>query len=90
MSTMSTIRAATAIFSLTNLDHSSCLGTIESRLKKLNGIRGANVDFVTNAIEVNYDPEQLTVTEIRDFLRGLTTKQEASNASTRDNTGSLE
>jgi len=71
MSTMSAIRAATAIFSLTNLDHSSCLGTIEGRLKKLNGIRGANVDFVTNAIEVNYDPEQLTVAEIRDFLRGL-------------------
>ena len=71
MSAMSTMRAATAIFSLANLDHLSCFGTIESKLKKLNGIRGANVDFVTNAIEVNFDPEQLTVTEIRDFLRGL-------------------
>lgn len=68
---MSAMRTGSAIFSLTNLGHSSCLGAIEGRLKKLHGIRGVNVDYVTNAIEVDYDPARLTVNEIRDFLRGL-------------------
>lgn len=66
---MSTVETGSAIFSLSNC---SCnLGAIESRLKILNGVRSVSVDFVANAIEVDYDPALLTSEKIRDFLRKL-------------------
>ena len=64
---MSILKTGSAIFSLSNC--SGNLEAIESQLRALNGIRSVGVDYVANAIEVDYDPALLTSEKIRDFLR---------------------
>ncbi len=57
MSTMETETSkATAIFSLFNLGCSSCSSVIERKLKKVPGIKGVTVNYLTDIIAVNYDP----------------------------------
>ncbi len=59
-----------AIFSLSSIDCSSP-ALIESKLKKLSGVKDATVNCVTNMVLVNYDPKQLDSREIRALLRKL-------------------
>jgi copper chaperone CopZ len=66
---MSSVQTGNAIFSLSNCSCNS--GAIENKLRALNGVKSVNVDFVANAIEVDYDPALLTSEMIRDFLSGL-------------------
>jgi copper chaperone CopZ len=60
---------AEAIFSLFNLGCSSCSGIIEGRLKELHGITGVNVNYVTDTVVVDYDPNRLTTDDIRAFMK---------------------
>jgi copper chaperone CopZ len=62
---------AKAIFSLFNLGCSACSGIIERRLRKLSGINGVTVDYVTDTVLVDYDPATITTDEIRRFLGKL-------------------
>lgn len=62
---------AEAIFSLFTLGCSGCSGIIERKLKKLNGIKDVNVNYITDTVQVNYDPRRVTTEEIRDFLKKL-------------------
>ena len=74
MSTMATDSdkaTAEAIFSLFNLGCSSCSGIIERKLKKLSGIKGVSVDYVTDTVLVDYDPAYLTAEDIRAFIKKL-------------------
>jgi Cu+-exporting ATPase len=64
-------RKADAIFSLFNLGCSSCSGTVERKLKKLDGIKNVIVNNVADTVSVNYDPQQLNTEEIRLFIRKL-------------------
>jgi len=62
---------AEAIFSLFNLGCSSCSGIIERKLKKLSGIKGVTVNYVTDTVLVDYDPGHLTAEDIRTFIKKL-------------------
>ena len=65
--------SAQAIVSLFNLGCSSCSAIIERELKKLPGIEDAVVNYVTDTASVNYDPTQVSVEDIRTFMRKLGT-----------------
>ncbi len=60
-------RTADAIFSLFHLRCASC-SDIDSELMKLAGVRRVSVDFAANAVLVNYDPDWLSVEDIRKYL----------------------
>jgi hypothetical protein len=60
-------READAVFSLFQADASS-RSEIERRLRKVSGIKKATVDFVANSILVRYDPDRITVHDIRGFI----------------------
>jgi len=64
-------KTAKAVFSLFNLGCSSCSAVIERRLKNFPGIKGAVVNYVTDTVWVNYDPEHLAAEDIRTFIRKL-------------------
>jgi len=65
------IGKATAIFSLYNLGCSSCSSVIKRKLKKVQGIKDIDVNFVTDTVVVDYDPTRVTVEEIRAFMEKL-------------------
>jgi copper chaperone CopZ len=60
---------AEAIFSLFNLGCSSCSGMLEGRLKGLHGITAVNMNYVTDTVVVDYDPNRLTTDDIRAFMK---------------------
>ena len=62
---------AQAIFSIFNLGCSACSVVIERKLGKLAGIKNVSVNYVTDRVLVNYDPQRLTIEEIRSFIREL-------------------
>ncbi len=61
-------QTAKSIFSL---GYSSSRGTIERQLRKLAGIKLVTANYVTDTVLVDYDPTQLTIEQIRAFLRKL-------------------
>jgi Cu+-exporting ATPase len=64
-------RKAQAIFSLFNLGCVSCSSIVEDKLKKVHGIKRASVDYVTETVQVDFDPQLLTADTIRAFLTKL-------------------
>ncbi len=64
-------KTAEGIFSLFNLGCSGCSGIIERRLKKLSGIKDVTVNYVTDTVQVSYDPKKITTDDIRQFLKKL-------------------
>jgi hypothetical protein len=61
-------RGANAIFSLLHIGRISS-SKIEQALRKVSGINSVTVDFVANAVLVSYDPDQLTIQEIRELIQ---------------------
>lgn len=64
-------RSAKAVFSLFNLGCSSCSAVIERKLKNFPGIGDVVVNYVTDTVWVNYDPEHLSAEDIRTLIRKL-------------------
>jgi hypothetical protein len=60
-------RSAETIFSLFSLSCSSWFA-IEPRLMKLKGVEDVVVDYVTNNVLVRFDPDKLTIQDIRELL----------------------
>ena len=57
-------RKAQAIFSLVNPGCVSYSNVGERQLKKLNGIKKASADYVTDAVNVDFDPSLVTADAI--------------------------
>ncbi len=57
--------------SIFSLGYSSSRGTIERQLKGLAGIKSVRANYVTDTVLVDYDPSQLTIEQIRAFLKKL-------------------
>jgi Cu+-exporting ATPase len=49
----------------------NCAISIERNLKKLKGIKGANVNFAAERAEVSYDPEEIQVKDITDKIHDV-------------------
>lgn len=64
-------KTAEGIFSLFNLGCSGCSGIIEGRLKKLSGVKDVTVNYITDTVQVSYDPIKITTDDIRQFLKKL-------------------
>jgi copper chaperone CopZ len=60
-----------SIFSLYNLGCSSCSGILERKLKKVSGIAEVNVNYVTDIVQVKFDPGKVTSDEIRALMKKL-------------------
>lgn len=64
-------RKAQAIFSLFNLGCMSCPNTVERKLRKFQGIKRVTVDYVTDTIVLDFDPEVVTTDAIRTYMMKL-------------------
>jgi copper chaperone CopZ len=64
-------KTAEGIFSLFNLGCSGCSAIVERKLKKLSGIKDVTVNYVTDTVQVSYDPMKITTDDIRRFLKKL-------------------
>ena len=60
-----------AIFSLYTLGCSSCSFQLERKLKKMPGITEVNVNYVADMVEVQFNPSQIRIDEIRAYLKKL-------------------
>ncbi len=50
------------------MDCPSCAMNVENAVRKLNGIAGINVDFITGKAAIKYDPSRTTTSEIREAI----------------------
>lgn len=57
------------IYPVTGLSCASCAAKTEAAVKKLNGIKQASVNFAGSSIKVEFFPEILSPSEIRDSVR---------------------
>jgi copper chaperone CopZ len=70
-SVMNSQAAAEAIFSILNLECSKCSAIIAARLRILAEVENFAVDYVTEIVRVDYDPNRVTSDEIRSALRNI-------------------
>ena len=50
------------------MDCPSCAMNVENAIRKLNGIAGISVDFITGKAAIKYDPSRTTTSEIREAI----------------------
>jgi copper chaperone CopZ len=62
---------AHAIFSLFNLGCESSPSIVERKLRTYEGIKRVTVDYVTDTVLVDFDPEILTTDVIRSYMTKL-------------------
>ena len=60
---------ARAILSYLRLDMSSPPRQIETRLRKMKGIKEVTINLVSHTVKIRYDPNIVTIEKIRAFLR---------------------
>lgn len=44
---------------------------LETKLRKVPGVREVNVNYVADMVQVKFNPDKLTSDEIRDFMKKL-------------------
>lgn len=54
-----------------NLGCMSCPNAVERKLKKFQGIKQVTVDYVTDTVLVDFDPEVITTDAIRTYMMKL-------------------
>ena len=57
------------ILPISGMTCANCALNIEKNLKKLGGVRGANVNFATEQAEVSFDPDQLNLKDVQDRIQ---------------------
>jgi len=62
---------AQAIFSLFNLGCISGSNIVERKLEEFQGVKRVTVDYVTETVLVNFDPEVVTTEAIRIYMMKL-------------------
>lgn len=59
------------ILPILGMDCPSCALTIEKRLRKLEGIKEAKVNYITQDVAVIYDPSKIRIPEIEKAIEEL-------------------
>jgi copper chaperone CopZ len=67
-------RKAQGIFSLFNLESESSPNIVERKLGTFEGVKQVTVDYVTDTVLVDFDPETVTTDVIRSYLQELAQK----------------
>ncbi len=64
-------------FDITGMTCAACANKIEKRLSKLDGVEKAPVNFALESVLVEYNPEQVTISEMKEAIKklGYTLKQ---------------
>ncbi len=57
-----------AVFSVGGMDCAGCSVGIEKTLKKLKGVKAANVSFATGKAEVEFEEGTTTVSQLKDAI----------------------
>jgi copper chaperone CopZ len=57
-----------AFFKVVGMYCISCKSIVEKQLKKENGIKRIDVDYMTDSVTVEFDPSVITKEEIKDRL----------------------
>ncbi|HUK29448.1 MAG TPA: heavy-metal-associated domain-containing protein [Candidatus Acidoferrales bacterium] len=60
---------ARAILSYLRLDMPNPPRQIETRLRKMKGIKEVTINIVSHTVKIRYDPNIVTIEKIRAFLR---------------------
>ncbi|CAH2715899.1 Copper-exporting P-type ATPase [Neobacillus rhizosphaerae] len=69
-------------FDITGMTCAACANKIEKRLNKLDGVEKATVNFALETVLVEYNPEQISVSEMKEDIKklGYTLEQKKENA----------
>lgn len=69
-------------FDITGMTCAACANKIEKRLNKLNGVDKAAVNFALETVLVDYNPEQVSIPEMKEAINklGYTLEQKIENA----------
>lgn len=57
-----------AVFSVRNIDCTTCASAIEKRLKKVDGVEKVGIAVMLNKIFVDYDESKVGLSEIRNAI----------------------
>jgi copper chaperone CopZ len=60
-----------AIFLISNSRCAYCSNVIERKLAKMPGIERVAVSYLTDTVQVRYDPEKMTTEKIRETIKKL-------------------
>ena len=66
---MSEKKAKRAVFSVRNIDCTTCALAIEKRLKKVDGIENVGSAIMLNKIFVDYDESKVSISEIMNAIK---------------------
>ena len=67
---------AYAILSYLRLDMLIPLGQVETRLRKMKGIKEVTINHVSSTLKIRYDPSVLTAEKIRSVLKKLGSRKQ--------------
>lgn len=59
------------VLPILGMDCPACALTIEKRLAKMEGVKGAKVDYMTQNVAVTYDPNKIGIPEIEKAIEEL-------------------
>ena len=63
--TMKEASRAKGVFHIINLDCSGCARIITKSLRKIDGVQGVNINYITDKVYVDYDPKKVSSEKIR-------------------------
>ena len=61
----------TATFNIPSISCSACSGKIQDGIKGMKGVGGISVDLKTQAVKVDYDPQEIQATDIRSRISSM-------------------
>jgi len=62
---------ARGVFSILNMDCTSCTRAISRTLYKLDGVIDVSFNYITDKIYVEYDPEKVTMDDIKKAVKKI-------------------
>ncbi|HEV2137722.1 MAG TPA: heavy metal-associated domain-containing protein [Nitrososphaerales archaeon] len=65
---LSETNGAVGVFTLVNMECSGCAVIVAKSLKKIDGIKNVEINYVTDKVYVKYDPTVLTSDKIRESI----------------------
>ncbi len=65
------IRRAKGVFRILNIDCSTCAKAISKTLYKIDGVIEVSLNYITDKVYVEYDPEKTSIDRIKNAIRKI-------------------
>jgi len=62
---------ARGVFRILNMDCTSCTRAISRTLYKLDGVIDVSFNYITDKIDVEYDPEKVTMEDVKKAVKKI-------------------